>query len=112
MRSRILLTSWAVAVVLTVTQPCTAAADEDRYGRDFLYGALAITTNVLYMPAKAVYATLGTVTGAFAYLLTAGNSDVAQAVWSPSMGGTYVITPSMLRGEEEFLPSGPSHQRD
>ncbi len=34
-------------------------------------------------------------------LLTCGNQDAAQKIWTPSVGGTYVITPEMLKGKEK-----------
>jgi hypothetical protein len=99
------------AVVLTVVLLClsssTAVAQE--YGREAGFGVLAVTTNLFYMPAKLVYALVGGFTGSLAFLLTAGNSDAAHSVWSPSLGGTYVITPAMLRSEEPILFSGASH---
>ncbi|MBI4518790.1 MAG: hypothetical protein HY699_23595 [Deltaproteobacteria bacterium] len=83
-------------------------AGGENYGQDAAYGSLAVLSNLLYMPFKVVYATLGGMTGGLAYVLTVGNLEVAEAVWSPSLGGTYVVTPAMLHGEEEFLFSGPS----
>jgi hypothetical protein len=88
-----------------------AVADAD-YGADAGYGLLAVTANVFYMPAKVVYALLGGMTGSLAYLLTVGDLDTAQSIWSPSLGGTYVITPAILRNDEPLLFSGPSHSRD
>ena len=36
--------------------------------------------------------------------------QTAETVWVTSMGGTYVITPPMLRGEEPIAFAGtPSH---
>jgi hypothetical protein len=58
------------------------------------------------MPTKVVYATLGGLTGGFAFVLTGGRMDTANAVWVPSMGGTYVVTPDMLRGEDPIYFSG------
>ena len=58
------------------------------------------------MPAKLVYATLGGITGGLAFALTGGDSQTAETVWVTSMGGTYVVTPGMLRGEEEIAFSG------
>lgn len=75
------------------------------------YGTLAAVVNIVYMPSKIVYAAVGVVTGGFAYVLTGGDDDAAMAVWSPSVGGTYVVTPAMIRGEEPVLFSGPSHYR-
>lgn len=109
MRRRLIVTGLIVAL-LSVSQPCRAdESDGGSYGSDAGYGLLAVVTNVLYMPFKVVYAGLGAVTGGLAYVLTIGNADVAEAIWSPSLGGTYVVTPAMLRGEQEFLVNGPSH---
>jgi len=76
------------------------------------YGVLAMVTNLVYMPAKFVYAGLGIITGGLAYVLTVGDVDTAESVWDPSVGGTYVITPAMLRNEEPILFSGTSHERN
>ena len=99
-----------LAVLLCLWSPVAFAAD-DNVGADFGYGLLAFVSNVLYMPAKIVYATLGGLTGSLAYLLTVGDLDTAEAVWSPTLSGTYVVTPAMLRGDEPVLFNGPSHQR-
>ena len=85
----------AFAVVIGNAQPARAAFWEDAG-----WGTLTVLSNVLYMPAKLVYATLGGVTGGLAYGVTLGNLDVASKIWVPSLAGTYVVTPSMLRGEE------------
>ena len=70
------------------------------------WGTLTVLSNVLYMPAKLVYATLGGVTGGLAYALTGGDSQTAETVWVTSMGGNYVVTPNMLRGQDEIAFSG------
>ena len=79
---------------------------------DLGYGSLAMVTNLVYMPTKLVYGLIGTVTGGLAYLVTVGNADVAQSVWDPSVGGTYIITQAMLRGEDPILFNGPSYSKD
>ena len=55
---------------------------------------------------------LGLVTGSLAYCLTVGDDDVAKSIWDPSLGGSYVVTPAMLRSDEPLLFSGPSHSKD
>jgi hypothetical protein len=70
------------------------------------WGGLTVLTNVLYMPAKLVYATLGGVTGGLAYGLTLGDMQTAETVWVTSMGGNYVVTPRMLQGEDPIAFSG------
>lgn len=63
--------------------------------------------SLIYFPFKAAYAILGGVIGGGAYLATAGNSQVANQIWRPSIGGDYVITPGMLRGTQPLHFSGP-----
>jgi hypothetical protein len=79
------------------------------YWSDGGYGLLAVVTNIFYMPAKFVYASVGLVTGGLAYICTVGDSDTAQRILSPSIGGKYVVTPAMLRGDEPILFNGPSY---
>ena len=110
------LTLWSQLAVAEIQESGTtaapAAAPSESTWSDAGYGSLAVLTNVLYMPAKIVYGTLGLVTGGLAYLLTVGDADVAMTIWSPSLGGTYVVTPAMLRSDEPVLFSGPSHSKN
>ena len=98
-----------VAALCLWTQVACAAND---FGRDAGWGSLAALCNMLYMPGKLVYAAVGGLTGCLAYLVTVGNEDAANGVWAPSLGGTYVITPAMLQGQEPILFSGASYSRD
>jgi hypothetical protein len=88
-----------------------ARAEEGSFAKDFGLGMGAFGVNLLYMPAKFVYASLGAVTGGFAYVLTGANMEVGQRIWKPSMGGTYVVTPSMLAGEDRIMFSGENEPR-
>ncbi len=99
-----------IAVVLCLRFQ-VAWADGD-YPSEAGYGVLAVATNLLYMPAKLIYATLGGLTGSLAYLLTVGDLDTAESIWSPSLGGTYVVCAKMLRSEEPISFSGASHSKD
>ena len=107
---------WRKAVVvgamLSVLLRSVAGAAETNYWGDAGWGILAVVANIPYMPAKVLYAGLGTLTGGLAYLLTVGDADTAHRVWSPSVGGTYVITPAMLSGDEPILFNGPSYSND
>jgi len=75
------------------------------------YGVVSVLANLLYMPTKVVYAGLGAITGGLAYVLTVGDEDVADAVWNRSVGGTYVVTPAMVRGDEDVFFFG-EHSAD
>lgn len=71
-------------------------------------GAATVVANVGYIPAKAVYAILGGITGGAGYALTGGNTDTANSIWRSSLGGDYVLTPGMLRGDTPIYFSGPT----
>jgi hypothetical protein len=89
--------------LLWVAIPRAEAGD---YAKDAGMGTACVFINILYMPAKLVYATLGGLTGGLAYLLTGFNYDVADRIWSPSLGGNYVVTPAHLRNEQTLYFSG------
>jgi hypothetical protein len=89
----------AAACALAATLGAAAPAQAG-YLEDAGWGSLSALANLLYIPAKLTYAVLGGVTGGLAYGLTAGDLDTAQNVWTTSMGGTYVLTPRNLRGED------------
>src|SRR5208283_2545437 len=72
------------------------------------YGVGALFCNVLYIPAKLVYAILGGIVGGGTYLVTAGNEQAADTVWRSALGGDYVVTPQMLAGQEPINFSGPT----
>ncbi len=76
---------------------------EDSRGLILGSGALSL----LYTPIKVTYAVLGGFFGGFAYILTGGNAETATAIWDSSLGGTYVIQPEHLRGDESILFMGP-----
>src|SRR5204862_386451 len=80
---------------LTAARPAHADWLEDAG-----WGSLTVLTNLVYMPAKVTYALLGGLTGGFAYALTAGDLKTAETVWVTTMGGTYVVTPHMLQGDD------------
>ena len=72
------------------------------------YGAGALASNVLYIPAKLVYALLGGLVGGGAWALTGGNTQTANTIWRSSLGGDYVVTPDMIAGKEPIHFSGPT----
>ncbi len=73
------------------------------------YGAAAVLGNVLYIPAKLVYAIAGTLVGGASYLITAGNIQPSETIWRSSLGGDWVITPDMVAGNQPLNFSGPTY---
>lgn len=91
-------------LLLSFSIPGPARAD---FSDDAGMGTATVLANIVYMPTKIVYATLGGITGGFAYLLTGGNYSAAERVWTPSLGGNYVLNPEHLRGQDQIYFSGP-----
>jgi hypothetical protein len=87
-----------------VPQPAGGGVNWSGFG----WGALSLLANIPYIPAKLLYATAGTVVGAGAWAVTAGNTQVANTVWRSSLGGDYVVTPGMLEGRDPISFSGPT----
>ena len=102
MRWRLMVAAAAVAV--TLSMPQSARAEE--YPGSAGWGILAVFANIGYMPVKTVYAALGGLTGSLAYVCTGGSYDTASYIWAMSLGGTYVLTPSMIRGEDPIAFAG------
>ncbi len=97
---------FAAVTVLAMVSALPARADDD-FLSDLGWGSLAVVCNLFYVPAKLAWAGVGGVTGSLAYVVTLGDIDTAKKVWRPALGGNYVVTPAMLRGEEPlyFSPS-------
>jgi hypothetical protein len=91
----------------TVEEP-QSFEEEPSLGLHIAGGALS----VLYTPFKVVYAGLGGFMGGLAYLLTAGNEQVAQSIWDASFHGTYWLTAKHLQGEEAIHFKGEPSQID
>ncbi len=74
-------------------------------GRESGLGAAAALSSLVYGPVKLIYATGGLIVGSFAWIFTAGDTEVADRVFTRSLRGTYVITPEILLGEQrlEFI---------
>jgi len=84
--------------------PENGTSSTNSMGLQIASGALS----VLYTPIKLAYAMLGGIFGSFAYLVTAGNEEVAQTIWSSSLGGTYWLAPEHLRGDTPIHFRGQS----
>jgi hypothetical protein len=100
-----------VTAILSMTLFVNVAVAESNYAVDAGYGILATAVNLVYMPTKIVYGILGGVVGAIALAVTGGDIDTAKGVWSPTLGGHYVVTAGMLRNEEPLLFVGPSYYK-
>jgi hypothetical protein len=99
---------WRGVVAVATLGAALASAQPAHAGflEDAGWGSLTVLTNVIYMPAKVTYSLLGGLTGGLAYALTGGDLQTAETVWVTTMGGTYVVTPRMLQGDDPIAFSG------
>ena len=95
-----------VAAVVLAASLGTPRPVRAEFAEDAGWGLLTVLGNLGYMPAKTVYSLMGGLTGGLAYVCTGGDLDTASAVWSMAMGGTYVLTPAMIRGEAPIAFAG------
>lgn len=102
--------TWArrtsLVLCLTVLVATTPARAEEGFLENAGIGLGTALVNVLYIPAKFTYATVGSLIGGLAWVLTLGDTDTAMGVWEPTLGGSYVVTPAMLRGDDPIEFSG------
>ena len=72
-------------------------------------GLASALCSLVYAPVKIVYALGGLIIGGFAWVFSAGDSEVASAVVTPAVRGDYVVTPANRRGDEplEFIGRSP-----
>lgn len=103
----------AISAVLALVTPASAQlqagarADESAFWSEAGWGAGAACTNLLYIPAKLVYAGAGGLIGGLAWAVTLGSTETSNAVWEPTLGGDYVLTPGILAGTQPLHFNGP-----
>lgn len=73
------------------------------------YGLGSVFASAVYSPLKITYAGLGLITGGLGYVLSGGSRDVANNIIQPAVRGSYVITPTQLKGQKPviFVASPP-----
>jgi hypothetical protein len=114
---------WMVAglTVVLLAAPMSAGWAQDNTGHDQIHsatptqfgiGAASVLLSIPYGAAKVTYAGLGSVIGGFAYAFSAGDTDAAKAVWTPSLRGTYVLTPDHLKGDKPIQFMGKADSDD
>jgi hypothetical protein len=84
--------------------------DSESLWKDAGKGTATAAANLLYMPAKLVYAGVGGLVGGLAYGVTLGDQKVAQNIWEPSVGGKYILSTNDLFPESQ--PGGQQAYRD
>lgn len=94
--------------------PGMAAAENENLGtsKEGGIGASAALASLVYSPTKLVFALGGLVSTGLAWMFSGGDSEVASTVLTRSVRGSYVITPAIIRGEEEleFIGRSPRYR--
>lgn len=75
-----------------------AARDSEAQGHAPMTYVASVLASTVYFPAKVVFASGGAVTSGVAYLVTAGNTQSADAIWNASVEGDYVVAPAVIEG--------------
>lgn len=101
--SRALLAAMLIVGMLGAPSVGFAGETAKETGREGGLGAAAALSSLVYGPVKLVYATGGLIVGAFAWAFTAGDTQVAEKVFTRSLRGNYVVTPDHLTGERELV---------
>jgi len=91
---------------LTMIPPGSALAEEQASSTDSSDGTgIKVASWLLTIPycaGKSAFAIAGSVVGGLGYAFSGGNTDTAQAIWTKSVYGTYILRPAHLRGEEQI----------
>jgi len=76
------------------------------------FGMASVGINLGYMPAKMLYALGGGLVGLLAWGFTAGDDNVLHGILDPAFGGTWAVTPEMLRDGDNhpIMFSGPTYE--
>ena len=79
--------------------------DEDVYEPSAAAIAGAVAINIVYFPVRFLITLVAAELGGIEGVLSAGNEDAAETIWSLA-DGSQVITPAMLEGRERWTFSG------
>ena len=105
----------AVMIVFTVALVIagggkTAIADDSGSPSGAGLQAASWLATVPYGAAKVVYAVSGGLVGSLAWVMTGGNTEIAKAIWSPTMTGHYIVQPQNLTGDRPLHFVGGSSE--
>ena len=99
---------------LTMIPPGSALAEDQASGTDSSDSTgMKVASWVLTIPycaGKSAFAIAGSVVGGLGYAFSGGNTETAQAIWTKSVYGTYILRPAHLRGEEQIHFLGKSDE--
>ena len=91
-----------IFALMVAMVPARSKALEPGSGRAIGLGLGAAASNLLYIPAKILYAGAGTLVGGLAWAFAGGDADVSDPIFTASWMGDYVITEDHLTGKRQI----------
>jgi hypothetical protein len=111
-RQRYLVMGAALGLLIVLTGiPAIAAEPSESSPHAAGLQAASWFATVPYGAVKVAYALGGGIVGGLAWAVTGGNTEVAKAIWIPSMTGDYVVQPQHLTGEKPLHFVGGSSDK-
>ncbi|HEU5202486.1 MAG TPA: hypothetical protein VFT92_06785 [Nitrospira sp.] len=89
----------AVALLIALGGNTAIAADDSESASGAGLQAASWLATVPYGAAKILYAVSGGVVGSLAWVMTGGNTEIAKAIFTPTMTGHYIVQPQNLTGD-------------
>ena len=106
MRNRFSKLTLALVAAFALQASTARAGDLDPGHHPMSYVGSAFASS-LYFPAKVAFAVVGALASGVTYVATLGEDEPTSDIWSASVEGDYVITPSMIEGNEDVDFVGP-----
>ena len=111
MNSHLNFLRWPGALILAATLLLApgvslSAEPEESLTYEGGVGIGAALCTLVYSPVKVAYASGGLLVSSLAWMWTLGDTSVAQPIFTASVGGDYVVTPSHLDGQRRLYFSG------
>jgi hypothetical protein len=101
----------SVVLAFTLSALAASPALADPPAKEAKTGATVVLANVVYMPAKVLYAAGGGLVAGMAYLFSAGDKEVAKPILDASIGGNYIVEPEHLSGDKQLVFFGQSQEQ-
>ncbi|MCP4005356.1 MAG: hypothetical protein GY725_14280 [bacterium] len=99
--------SMVLSALITITAALPGTAQAARpAATEFGLGLATAVVNLVYGPAKVLYAVAGSITGGLAWCVTGGRTDVARAIVQPAVRGDYSVVPEHLTFEKSLSFTG------
>ncbi len=101
----------SVVLMATLTSLSASPALAEKPTSELKTGATCVLANLVYMPAKVLYAAGGGVVAGMAYLFSAGDKEVAKPILDAAIGGDYLVEPAHLSGDKALVFFGQSQEQ-